>query len=239
MRIYAIGDIHGQLAMLEAMHDRVAKDRAATGDQAAPVVHLGDYVDRGPDSRGVLQRLIDGVEEGQPWVTLRGNHDEMFLDYLRQGPEDQGWNWFAGNIGGRETLASYGVASGLLAKRKSVHRRACVAVPDAHRAFLEALPLSYETADLIFVHAGIRPGLPLSDQIPQDLLWIRGEFLSDPRDHGRIVVHGHTIVPAPEHRGNRVALDTGAGMGNMPTVAVFEGTDVHILEETGRRPLRP
>ncbi|MDU8942632.1 metallophosphoesterase family protein [Ovoidimarina sediminis] len=239
MRVYAIGDIHGHLDKLEEAHARIAADRRGTGDAAAPVIHLGDYCDRGPDSRGVLQFLIDGQARGAPWITLRGNHDRVFLDQLDDAPGAPFRFWTSPGMGGLATAESYGVSlpgwtfAGLAA------RKFRSAVPEAHHAFLKSLPLFHETETHIFVHAGIRPGLPLTEQIEEDLIWIRHEFLGDPRDHGKVIVHGHTPCETPEHWGNRINLDTGAGYGRALTAAVFEGTEVFVLGEAGRVPLRP
>lgn len=239
MRIYAIGDIHGHLDQLKAAHARITADRQVTGDQGAPVVHLGDYCDRGPDTRGVLQFLIDGRAGGAPWITLMGNHDRLFSDQLDDDPEEQFKFWSSPRMGGRDTAASYGVRLSGWTSGGRAGQRLRKAVPDAHRAFLASLPLFHETPDHIFVHAGIRPGLPMSDQIEDDLIWIRYEFLGDPRDHGKLVVHGHTPCETPEHAGNRVNLDTGAGFGRPITAAVFEGREVFVLTGEGRVPLTP
>lgn len=241
MRYYAIGDIHGQLSKLVAAHDRIARDREATGDGAAPVVHLGDLVDRGPDSRGVIDMLVEGVAGGAPWVALRGNHDKLFLDAIgREGdPTEADLMWLDPRFGGRATLASYGVRTGGLRGRRSILEDAREAVPVTHRQFFETLLPLKATVDLLFVHAGIRPGVPLTLQDPEDLMWIRDPFLLDPRDHGPLVVHGHTVCESPEHRGNRVNLDTGAGYGRALTVAVFEGREAWVLGAAGRERLVP
>ena len=241
-RIYAIGDIHGQLEALLAAHSRIAADRARTGDMEAPVVHLGDLVDRGPDSCGVIQYLIEGLERGEPWIVLKGNHDQIFAGQLglEAGDPVDVRAWTSDSMGGRQTAASYGVEFGMMMRSRVFRQRLTEAVPDSHKSFLKALKSSHVTEDLLFVHAGIRPGLELSEQIEDDLLWIRGDFLNDPRDHGRLIVHGHTPAKVPEHRGNRVNLDTGAGYGRPLSVAVFEGRDVWVLDcEDGRVPLEP
>jgi serine/threonine protein phosphatase 1 len=241
MRFYAIGDIHGQLEMLEAAHDRIARDRRRIGDDAAPVVHLGDLVDRGPDSRGVIDFLIAGIAGGAPWTVLRGNHDALFVDVLTGASDADGTDlaWRGERIGGEATLASYGVRTGAFRSRRAVLADIRAAVPDAHLRFLVGLPLIHATPDLLFVHAGLRPGIPITRQDPNDFLWIRDEFLHDPRDHGPLVVHGHTAVEAPEHRGNRINLDIGAGYGRGLAAAVFEGRDCWILDDAGRLPLHP
>ena len=241
-RVYAIGDIHGQLEALLAAHSRIAADRARTGDMEAPVVHLGDLVDRGPDSCGVIQYLIEGIERDEPWIVLKGNHDQIFARQL--GLEDKEpvdvRAWTSDTMGGRATAASYGVEIGMMMRDRTIRRELGEAVPEHHKSFLRSLKVTYSIDDLLFVHAGIRPGLELSEQIEDDLLWIRGAFLNDPRDHGQLIVHGHTPADAPEHRGNRVNLDTGAGYGRALTVAVFEGRDVWILDDAnGRVPLKP
>ncbi|MDJ1008240.1 MAG: metallophosphoesterase [Paracoccaceae bacterium] len=243
MRFYAIGDIHGQLEKLKAAHLRIEADRQRIRDEWAPVIHLGDLVDRGPDSRGVIEFLMAGIEGGAPWRVLKGNHDRMFAEFVREAKEDDrlfsGLSYLHPRIGGNETLASYGVTRGLLGRDRDLWRKAATAVPEAHLDFLEALPLFHHTAELLFVHAGIRPGIPLEDQEEDDLIWIRDGFLDDPTDHGVIVVHGHTPVDEATHFGNRVALDTGAGFGGPLTAAVFEGRRAAVLHDGGRIALTP
>jgi serine/threonine protein phosphatase 1 len=244
MRFYAIGDIHGQRGMLEAAHERIARDRDTTGDREAPVIHLGDLVDRGPDSSGVIQFLVEGRERGEPWLSIRGNHDAMFADFLSTtaNPDDQlraGLTWLNGRVGGEATLASYGIRTGIFRSRRAIVEDAREAVPASHVDFLNALPLFHATPELLFVHAGIRPGIPITRQDPTDLTWIREDFLGDERDHGYLVVHGHTPVDEPQHRGNRINLDTGAGFGHPMTAAVFEDRACWILTDDGRQPLNP
>jgi serine/threonine protein phosphatase 1 len=243
VRVYAIGDIHGQLDMLRAAHDRVAADRGRTGDTTAPLIHLGDLCDRGPDTRGVIDLILAGLDRGEPWQVLKGNHDRMFTLFVRHGRQDPGLRadltWFDHRLGGAETLASYGVdVHG--SRLPAVQEAATRAVPARHLDFLERLPLSFRTPDLFLAHAGVRAGVPLDRQVEDDLVWIRGAFLTDrTTDYGALVVHGHTVVPAPTHYGNRVALDTGAGYGDPLTAAVFEGRRAYVLTDTGREPLDP
>ncbi|WP_412508691.1 metallophosphoesterase family protein [Roseovarius sp. SYSU LYC5161] len=235
--LYVIPDIHGQREALDAALATVEAD----GGADATIVFLGDLVDRGPDSRGVIDRLIAGQAAGHDWTVLRGNHDQIFLDFLdaahagAEGP-GPGPAWLGENMGGVATLASYGVAASQLSPNWQAVRSA---VPQSHRRFLATLPLYHETPELVFVHAGIRPGIALSDQSPDDLLWIREPFLSDGRDHGRLVVHGHTALPYPRHHGNRVNLDGGAGWGRPLRPAVFVGRECWLLTGTGREPLVP
>ncbi|MBM9593500.1 metallophosphoesterase [Roseitranquillus sediminis] len=243
MTIYAIPDVHGHLDKLERAHALIAADRVREGASKAPVVHLGDLNDRGPDTRGVIDRLVGGIGAGEPWIVLMGNHDRMFRNFLRAerlgdaGRDDDAY-WLHPALGGVETLASYGVrARGR--RLAEVKRDAAAAVPEAHRVFLEARPLWHVTEELVFVHAGIRPGVPLEAQTEEDLVWIREPFLYDLHDHGRLVVHGHTPVREPEHHGNRVALDAGAAFGGPLVAAVFEGRQCWLLGPRGREPLRP
>jgi len=239
-RSYALGDVHGQLARLTRAHELIAADRARVGDAGAPVVHVGDYVDRGPDSRGVLDHLADGLAAGEPWVLLSGNHDAMMRDFLDQSvPDARVAAWLTGNMGGRETLASYGIAPRPLATTAGTRARARDAIPPEHRALLHALRPSFRRGDVFFCHAGIRPGVALDAQTEEDLLWIRGEFLNDTRDHGALIVHGHTPVERVEHCGNRVALDTGAGYGGPVSAVVIEGREVFLLTPDGREPVTP
>mgnify|MGYP002623816606 CR=1 FL=1 len=244
MRVYAIGDVHGQFDMLRDAHDRIARDRQATGDDAAPVVHLGDFCDRGPDTAGVLQFLVDGIGGGEPWRAVMGNHDRLFRDFLSDGALTDArlrsdLSWLSWNMGGLDTLRSYGMDRPESLSADDLHERARAAVPESHRRFLHELETFIELGDLVFVHAGIRPGVPLADQDEEDLIWIRQEFLLDTSDHGKLVVHGHTPVEEPMHCGNRVNLDTGAGYGRPLTAAVFEGRDCWVLTESGRRRLAP
>jgi len=244
MRTYAIGDIHGQIELLSEAHDRIARDRRLTGDPDAPVVHVGDLVDRGPDSRGVVEYLRSGIEDGQPWVVLKGNHDRMFAGYLSAIDwHDPGLrldlSYLNPRIGGAATLASYGVRAAADRPLAPVWAEAVAAVPALHRSFLEGLPTSFHRGEVLFVHAGIRPGVDLAEQTETDLVWIRKDFLEDPRDHGALVVHGHTALDAPRHYGNRVNIDSGAAYGGLLTAIVLEGRDVWVLGDAGRVPLLP
>lgn len=244
MRTYAIGDIHGHLDKLEAAHRLIAADRAGIGDAAAPVVHIGDLVDRGPDSRGVIAYLMRGIAAGAPWVALKGNHDRMFARFL--GDPDshdpglrEGLHWIDPRLGGDMTLASYGVAGAGERLLFDIHEEAVAAVPQTHVAFLGGLKLYYRRGAALFVHAGIRPGVPLDRQSEDDLLWIRRDFLDDTSNHGMLVVHGHTPVEAASHYGNRLDIDTGAGYGKALTAVVIEGDRVWQLDEGGRVPILP
>ncbi|MGI9369537.1 MAG: metallophosphoesterase [Ruegeria sp.] len=238
--IYSVGDIHGHTDQLDIALARIEAD----GGPDAQIVFLGDYVDRGPDCCGVLDRLIAGRISGRNWITLLGNHDRMFAMFMRDYPTNDarllvGYHWFHERIGGVKTLESYGVTVKDGDRIFQVHEQARKAVPPGHLEFLGNLPTYHQHGDLLFVHAGIRPGLPLEEQSEDDLVWIRHDFLDDTRSHPWLVVHGHTPAQQAEHLGNRVNLDSGAGFGRDLTTAVFEGRDCWILTDNGRVPLIP
>lgn len=238
--IYAIGDIHGQLGMLETALTLIEQD----GGPDARIVFLGDYVDRGPDSRAVIERIRTGVEAGRDWIALLGNHDRMFSMFMEDYPRNDarllvGYHWLHDRIGGVETLASYGVEVADGDRIYQVHANARASVPQEHLDFLAALKPYHQEGDLLFVHAGIRPGVALQDQSTDDLIWIRQEFLNDQTLHPWLVVHGHTPAKQAEHRGNRINLDAGAGYGRPLVSAVFEGRDCWLLTEEGRVSLLP
>jgi serine/threonine protein phosphatase 1 len=241
MRTYAVGDIHGHLEKLKTAHALIAADRLACGDAGAPVVHVGDLVDRGPDSRGVLDYLSKGVASGNPWIALLGNHDRMFAGFLTDADyHDRGLradlHWFDPRLGGAATLASYhvGVHDRMI---HDVHSDAVTAVPEAHRRFIAGLPAHCLRGEALFVHAGIRPGVDLHDQTEDDLVWIRKGFLEDTRDHGVLVVHGHTALDRPAHYGNRLNIDGGTGYGRPLVPVVIEGRDAWLLTAGGRVPV--
>ncbi len=242
MRSYAVGDIHGHLDRLLLLHDLIARDMASHGP--APVIHIGDLVDRGPDCRGVIDHLMGGMARGEDWIVLKGNHDRMFAGFLR----DPAWqdpclradlSWLHPKIGGAATLASYGVAHPGDRPLAPVHAEALAAVPAAHLAFLDGRPTKVVCGQALFVHAGIRPGVALQDQHDDDLTWIRKPFLDDPRDHGPLIIHGHTAIDRPTHYGNRVNIDTSVAYGGPLSAIVIEGREVWEITAKGRLALRP
>ncbi len=244
MRVYGIGDVHGHLGKLQEAHALIEKDRALTGDREAPVVHVGDLTDRGPDSRGVIGYLMEGIAREEPWRVIKGNHDRMFTGFMADPRSHdpllrRDLTWLHPRLGGAATLASYGVADAYERDLDEVHAEARDKVDPAHLRFLEELPLFDTAGALLFVHAGIRPGVALSDQAEDDLLWIREGFLEDTRDHGPLVVHGHTSIENVTHYGNRVNLDGGAGYGRALEPVVFEGRHSWILTPSGRVELLP
>lgn len=227
---YAIGDLHGRADLLRRMH-RLIRDDAALlppGTERV-VVYLGDYLDRGYESREVLERLIHEPLLGFHTVHLVGNHDAWMLGFLED--EAVGAAWL--KHGGETTLASYGVHADPLAETpgrlKAVQGELRRQVPAGHLDFLESLDLYYELGDYLFVHAGVRPGVALAEQRPEDLLWIREPFLGAEDDFGKIVVHGHTVQVEPVVRPNRIGVDTGACWTDRLTCLVLFGTTYRFL----------
>ncbi|MBO6784658.1 MAG: serine/threonine protein phosphatase, partial [Alphaproteobacteria bacterium] len=205
--IYAIGDVHGRLDLLGELERRILRDADGRGESRRVIVYLGDYVDRGYESRGVIDHLLSPGPDGFERVFLKGNHEEFLLRYLEDSSVARAWL----SNGGVETLMSYGVEVSMSSADASrVHADFRNALPSEHRAFMEQLPVMHREGGYAFVHAGVRPGVPLDAQDPEDLLWIRKDFLDDPGDHGAVVVHGHTVEENPVDRANRIGIDTGA-----------------------------
>lgn len=241
MRTYAIGDIHGHLDKLRGAHDLIAADRDAYGETEAPIVHVGDLVDRGPDSAGVIDYLMKGQQSGENWIVLRGNHDRMFLGFLDDPYTEDPIlsaevSYLNPRVGGEATLESYGIPDAFSRPLDEVTSELS-AIPQAHRDWLARQPAYSPRGEAIFVHAGIRPGVAMEDQVEDDLLWIRKPFLTDPRDHGALIVHGHTNIKAATHYGNRLNLDSGAGYGHPLSTVVIEGRDAWLLTPEGRAEL--
>ena len=227
-RIYAIGDIHGCLDQLEHVQEHIHADLVARPHDKAVVIYLGDYIDRGTESRSVLDNLLKAKTGEGDNRFLLGNHDQYLLNYLEAPGAIQGatdLHWFNPRLGGDKTLLSYGISGADQDNPETAHAEFRAVVPAMHVAFLETLDLYHRIGSYLFVHAGILPGTPLEDQLPNDLIWIRGEFLNSTDDHGMIVVHGHTVVKEVENRGNRIGIDTGAVFGGDLSCLVLEGTD--------------
>ena len=232
-RVYAIGDSHGCADRLEALHDAIMEDSAQaetgaeTGAGRRVVVYLGDYVDRGANSRALLDLLIERPLAGFESVHIMGNHDEFLANFLN-GTGDLGL-WLYN--GGDATLRSYGVdPATIYGNAPQIHGELLDRVPDRHIDFLNGLRPSHVEGDYLFVHAGIRPGVPLEDQDPKELRWIREPFLSWPDSHGKVVVHGHTPTREPAVRANRIGIDTGAVYGGPLTALVLEGAERRFLQ---------
>ncbi|SON57999.1 Serine/threonine-protein phosphatase 2 [Hartmannibacter diazotrophicus] len=203
--VYAVGDIHGCLGELKALEEIIAADAAASVGPVI-VVYLGDYVDRGPDSAGVIEYLLSPPREGLSRFFLQGNHEVMMLNYLSDPASGQGWL----NSGGADTLLSYDIDLEELEASNRPQRILNKMVPESHRQFISAGALTLQVNRCFFVHAGLRPGVPLAEQEEADMLWMRPPDVDELTDRSHVVIHGHTIVPEPVLIGNRIAIDTGA-----------------------------
>ena len=225
--VFAIGDIHGCRSHLELLLERIS-DEISYSSASAKLIFLGDYVDRGPDSAGVLERLASGPLPGDSQAFLIGNHEEAMLAVLDGDMESlSGWLRY----GGRETLESYGIGRAeVMQLGADLPERMREAIPASHVDFLRRCQDYVLLGDYLFVHAGIRPGVPLSEQDTADLRWIRSGFLDDDStDHGMMVVHGHTIVDEPETMSNRIGIDTGCFQTGRLTALVLEGRQRRFL----------
>ena len=226
--IYAVGDIHGCLAEYLAVEKRILADAAGEPGQKLLVL-LGDYIDRGPRSKDVLDYLGTDAPHGFTRVALCGNHDDAFLQWLRNPAGNMAWLEF----GGHQTLHSYGINADHILRHgggiKALGAAALEVVPDSHITLLETLPVLLEMGKLLFVHAGIRPKLALDEQLDEDLMWIREPFLSDGPGGPWLVVHGHTVDKEPVFGNSRIGIDTGAFMSGRLTVLKIVGDEVEIL----------
>ena len=236
MRLYAIGDVHGCRELLVEMHARIDRQIAREGPADWRIVHVGDYCDRGPDTKGVIDFLTGRMAADPRIVCLRGNHDHGFLAFLASSsPAAARDSMIFIRNGGEATTASYGVAAdfstpdGMARTRDALTR----AMPQEHQAFLARLPYAASFGDVFLCHAGIRPGVPLDAQAPDDLIWIRDEFLSDPRLHPKLIVHGHTPSDSVEIRPNRVNVDTRAFASGRLSALVVEGERRTLVEVSG------
>ncbi|WP_042001694.1 metallophosphoesterase family protein [Streptomyces sp. AcH 505] len=222
VRIYALSDIHGCADLLAEMLAVIDADMAHSPPHHAIEVFLGDYIDRGPDSRATLDLLIKRSRHRNT-VLLRGNHEAFLMDVIRD-PSRLG-DWL--RVGGQQTLTSYGLTPTLSPdpqEQAILVRQLVSSMPPDHLTFLKRLRLTFTCGDFFFTHAGVRPGVPITEQQEADLLWIRDEFLHSQEDFGKYVVHGHTPVRAPEILVNRANIDTGAyATGNL-TLLSIQGT---------------
>lgn len=231
-RIYAVGDIHGRLDLLDRLLDHIAADIVHSPVDRRVVVFLGDLIDRGAQSRAVIERIMDGPPAAGPlagasYVALRGNHEDIMLHFLADfsvGPR-----WFRN--GGLDTVRSYlgEVDADLAEDYPRLQRLFYRALPPTHLRFLSSIPVRHEEGGYLFVHAGARPGVPLERQDPYDLMWIREPFLGAREIFSRMVVHGHTQAPEPEVLTHRIGIDTGAYRTGRLTALALEGTERRFL----------
>lgn len=233
-RIYAVGDIHGRVDLLERLHDRIARDaETAAPGMRKTIIYLGDYVDRGFNTKELIDFLLDKPLPGFAPVFLKGNHDEYFVNFLESSQDGAPWLKY----GGDATVYSYGVRISeevpLEQRFDHVRERLCETVPERHIAFLKRLRLAWTVGDFLFVHAGVHPDRPWDKQVSHDLLWIRDEFLESNCDFGKIVVHGHSVTDAPDVRDNRIGIDTGACYSNVLTCLVLEADSKRFLSTAG------
>ena len=234
-RAYAIGDVHGRLDLLEQLLADIDRDRRERPARKTLLVFLGDLIDRGPHSAQVLDRLRSFSADGVRTVFLLGNHEEVLLRILDgDAALITKWRWF----GGSECLSSYGIEPAQFAKvsDEEALQRVRAAIPADHVKFLESFVDTCRFGDYLFVHAGIRPGVSLEEQLQADLRWIREPFLLDESDHGCVVVHGHTISEQVEERPNRIGIDTGAYRTGVLSALAIEGDRRWYLQT--REPVR-
>jgi serine/threonine protein phosphatase 1 len=229
--LYAVGDIHGRLDLLEKMLGMIAADARTSGGAARRrLIFLGDYVDRGPESKGVVETLLTALPQGFDVHFLKGNHEAILLDFLGEP-----WrldHWLLN--GGEATMRSYGVNTGQLALLRAppeVWREAFAsALPETHLRFFKNLELSVSFGDFLFVHAGVRPGVPLQAQTEADLIWIRSPFLDHAGSFDKMIVHGHTPGQVPVMRPNRIGIDTGAVFTGRLTALRLQGGERKFLQ---------
>lgn len=232
--VYAIGDVHGRDDLLQRMLQGIADDARGRSATRRQLIYLGDYYSRGGQSMAVVDRVLDWRPCGWDIVTLKGNHEQLIQRFL-DGDCLAGRHWL--DYGGLATLAEYGlhVDRATLSDRPALgelRERMLATLPLSHRDFLAQLRLSHREGDYFFAHAGVAPGVPLAQQSPRDLVWIRQRFLKSTVDHGAIVVHGHCIAPEPEIRPNRIGIDTGAYASGVLTCLVLQDTQRGLLQTT-------
>jgi serine/threonine protein phosphatase 1 len=232
LRIYAIGDIHGRLDLLGALLGSIDADLAGRPAERHLLVFLGDYIDRGTFSRETIDRLVI-LRKERDCIFLKGNHEQIAIKCLSNPALFDQWM----RLGGLETLLSYGVASDHFSSAKPIAALQAAfhqALPQAHFGFFRDLQLSFTCGDFFFAHAGVKPGIELSQQLENDLLWIRDEFLSSRIDFGKIVIHGHTPVPQIEVLANRINIDTGAFATGQLSSVVIEGASISFIDTLRR-----
>ena len=231
-RIYAIGDIHGRADLLRELHGKILADAEGQRLYRKIVIYLGDFIDRGEHTQEVVDILIGEplADAGFESKCLLGNHERSMLDFLQDTAAGPNWVMY----GGEATLLSYGVGylrgNGMDDQWALIQSRLRDGIPPGHLAFFESLEPRHIEGGYLFVHAGIRPGVPLEKQDLKDMLWIRDDFLKSKSDHGFCVVHGHTVSTEPEFQTNRIGIDTGAYSSGKLTCLVLEGRARRIIQ---------
>jgi len=230
LRVYAIGDIHGRNDLLNSVLGKIAADDSARGPANTQIIFLGDLVDRGPDSAGVIETAMALRASGKNVRFLMGNHEEIFLSACRK--RDPKVTRYFLRIGGEATLLSYPIprAEYIDLDMEQLTERLATLVPESHLEFVEGFEDQIIIGDYAFVHAGIRPGVPLSEQKPSDLRWIREEFVSQRGDLEKVIVYGHTIYQEVDERGSRIGIDTGAYDSGKLTALALEGAERWYLQ---------
>lgn len=230
--IYAVGDIHGRLDLLRALTGAILRDaKSAARSQPPQIIFVGDYVDRGPDSAGVIDHILALKARDDIVVhTLKGNHEQTMLDFLEDPRVGPSWSEY----GGRDTLRSYNVNPPTLRSDsdpwEATRQELAAALPAAHLQFLRSLELYAVSGDFVFVHAGLRPGVPLAAQSEQDLLWIRREFLESSRPFEKMVIYGHTPEREAVFETNRIGIDTGAFVTDVLTALKVSGEQLTLIQ---------
>lgn len=230
-RVYAIGDVHGRMDLLDTLLDMIAQDDASRGPAQLTLIFLGDLMDRGGDSRAVIERVMALIGSGGDVRCLQGNHEELFIAAARG--DIRVMPTFR-RMGAEQTLESYGLGPGRFTVMSDAEIIAWMLhhVPRAHVDFLDALPDWTEVGDYLFVHAGIRPGVAIEAQKSSDLRWIRRDFLNHDTPHSHMIVHGHSITPEVDERNNRIGIDTGAYRSGRLTALGLQGTARWTLQTT-------
>lgn len=233
LALYVVGDVHGRSDLLHSLLRKIAFDAARHEEGTRrELVFLGDYVDRGPDSRGVVDLILATAAERDFWsvTALKGNHEQALMQFM---VEPELWPMWQG-FGARETLLSYGVSPPAAGSEPEDWARASrelnAAIPQTHRRFLESLDLVAERGDYLCAHAGVRPGSPLNQQTEQDLLWIRDDFLRNERRLAKVIVHGHTPAEAAYVGPHRIGLDTGAYATSLLTAIKLKGAERTLIQ---------
>lgn len=226
-RIYAIGDVHGRIDLLNSLLARIDENLANSPIERPVHVFVGDYIDRGPNSRDVIERLLKRSRTHEV-ICLKGNHEALILEFLDDPTVLENWR----HLGALPTLMSYGLTPPNRTESRGHEKLAAAlrqTMPEEHRNFLTNLHMTFTCGDYFFVHAGVRPGVPLAAQKEADLLWIRDEFLASNAAFGKMVVHGHTPIDEPDIRKNRINIDTGAFASGKLTCLVIEGESLSFI----------